>query len=87
MLVLSRKPNEEIIIDDGKIRIVVVKISKDQVKLGIDAPKDVIVDRGEIHDIKMQQTFTSQDTSHDLTQPSQKPEKHAEDPANIHSKL
>ena len=84
MLVLSRRPNEEIIINDGKIRIVVVKISKDQVKLGIDAPKDVTVDRGEIHDIKIQQTFTSQDTSHDLTQPSQKP-KHAEDATNIHS--
>lgn len=85
MLVLSRRPNEEIIINE-KIRIVVVRISKDQVKLGIDAPKDVIVDRGEIHEMKIQQTFTSQDTSHDLTQPSQKP-KYAEDPTNIHSKL
>jgi len=82
MLVLSRKLNEEIIIN-GQIRIVVVKISKDQVRLGIDAPKDIIVDRGEIHEMRTQQTFTSQDTSHDLTQPSQKPKKYAEDQVQL----
>lgn len=48
MLVLSRKRNEFIEIDDGKIRIVVVEIRGDKVRLGIDAPKEVVVHRREV---------------------------------------
>ncbi len=79
MLVLSRKPNEEIIVNDN-IRIVVVKVSKDQVKIGIDAPKNIVVDRGEIHELKTQQTFTSHDTNHDSV--IEKP-KYAEDQVQL----
>ena len=49
MLVLSRQKDEEIIID-GKIRVMVVAIRGDKVRIGIDAPKDVTVHRKEIHD-------------------------------------
>ena len=40
MLVLSRKPNETIVID-GNIRITVVSIRGNQVRLGIEAPDQV----------------------------------------------
>ena len=49
MLVLSRKKNESIVINDT-ITLVVVEIRGDKVRLGIEAPKDVSVHRKEIHD-------------------------------------
>jgi len=49
MLVLSRKKNESIIINDD-ITIVVVEIRGDKVRLGVDAPKDVPVHRMEVYD-------------------------------------
>lgn len=49
MLVLSRKKNESIIINDD-ITIVVVEIRGDKVRLGIEAPKEVPVHRKEIYD-------------------------------------
>ncbi|MFO0908315.1 MAG: carbon storage regulator CsrA [Isosphaeraceae bacterium] len=47
MLVLSRKLNEKIVIDGG-IVITVVKIDRNQVRIGIQAPGDVAVWREEI---------------------------------------
>jgi len=47
VLVLSRKINESVIIGDN-IQIMVVEIKGDQIKLGISAPKEVTVYRGEI---------------------------------------
>jgi len=47
MLVLSRKLNEKIVIDGG-IVITVVKIDRNQVRIGIEAPGDVEVFREEI---------------------------------------
>lgn len=49
MLVLSRKKNESIVIDD-RIKILVVDIRGDKVRLGIEAPKEVPVHRQEVHD-------------------------------------
>lgn len=49
MLVLSRKKNEAIIINNG-ITIVVVEIRGDKVRLGVDAPKEVPVHRREVYD-------------------------------------
>jgi carbon storage regulator CsrA len=47
MLVLSRKTNQSIMIGDA-IRVIVVGFDGDQVKLGIEAPRDVPVHRFEI---------------------------------------
>jgi carbon storage regulator CsrA len=47
MLVLSRKTGEKIVIDN-RITIVVNRISGNRVTLGIDAPSDVHVLRGEL---------------------------------------
>ena len=47
MLVLSRKKNESIVINDN-ITIVVVEIRGDKVRLGIECPKEVPVHRREV---------------------------------------
>ena len=44
MLVLSRRPGEEIIIN-GNIRVTVVSVKGDRVRLGIEAPASVPVRR------------------------------------------
>jgi carbon storage regulator len=49
MLILSRKKDESIIIN-GNIRITVVDFRGDKVRLGIDAPKDIIVHRQEVQE-------------------------------------
>ncbi len=48
MLILSRKKNESIIINDN-IEISVVEIKGDQIKLGINAPRSVKIFRQEIY--------------------------------------
>lgn len=52
MLVLTRKPQEKLVIDyhGMKIVITVCAIEGSRVRLGIDAPKSVRIDREEIHD-------------------------------------
>ena len=47
MLVLSRKQNQEILIGDN-IKITVLRIKGNTIRLGIDAPRDVNVLRGEL---------------------------------------
>jgi len=47
MLVLSRKLNERIVINDN-IVVTVVEIRGDRVRLGIEAPRDVPVHRREV---------------------------------------
>jgi carbon storage regulator len=48
MLVLSRKINQSIIIDD-KIEVIVLDVVKDQIKIGIKAPREITVLRKEIY--------------------------------------
>lgn len=47
MLILTRKVNERITIGD-QVEIVVLKASKDKVKLGINAPGTVVIQRNEL---------------------------------------
>lgn len=55
MLVLSRKNNESIVINDDLI-VTVVEIRGDKVRLGIEAPKNVPVHRKEVYEaIKKQE--------------------------------
>jgi carbon storage regulator len=49
MLVLSRKKNESIVINNDVI-VTVVEIRGDKVRLGIVAPKDVPVHREEVYE-------------------------------------
>lgn len=59
MLILSRKIGETLIID-GEIKVIVLDTKGNQVRLGIIAPKEVVVNREEIHkriqDAKNQET-------------------------------
>ena len=49
MLVLSRKKNESIVINDN-IVITVVDVKGDKVRLGLDAPREVSIHRSEIYE-------------------------------------
>ena len=49
MLVLSRKPDESIMVGDDVV-ITILGIKGQQVKLGIDAPPDVKVHREEVYE-------------------------------------
>ena len=52
MLILARKENEEILIGND-IKVVIVSISKNTVKLGIEAPRNTMILRSElVNDIK-----------------------------------
>ncbi len=49
MLVLSRKKNEAIVINDN-ITVTIVEIRGEKVRLGVLAPKEMPVHRQEVHD-------------------------------------
>ena len=50
MLVLSRKKNESIVINN-EITITIIEVRGDKVRVGVEAPRDVPVHRKEIYDI------------------------------------
>lgn len=68
MLVLSRKKNESIIINDH-ITVTVVEVRGDKVRLGIEAPKDVTVHRREIYE-----AIRNQVEAHETSAPPVTPE-------------
>jgi carbon storage regulator len=47
MLILTRKLGESIIIEDN-IKVTVVSINNQQIKLGIEAPKHITINREEV---------------------------------------
>lgn len=52
MLVLTRRLSETLIVthpDGTKIKFTVLGVKGNQVRIGVDAPKEVTVDREEIH--------------------------------------
>ncbi len=51
MLILSRKVNEEILIGQD-ITVMVVELRGDKVRLGIEAPEEMEVDRKEVREAK-----------------------------------
>jgi carbon storage regulator len=56
MLVLTRRVSEEIIIttaDGQEITVAVLGVRGNQVRLGVNAPHDVVIDRMEIHERKL----------------------------------
>jgi carbon storage regulator len=52
MLILARRPNESLVIGNN-ITLTVLAINGNQVRLGITAPRDVIIDREEVHQRKL----------------------------------
>ena len=62
MLILTRKMNQSIVIgdDSNKVTITVLGVQGGQVRLGVDAPREVSVHREEIYDrIKSDTTIDS----------------------------
>ncbi|WP_423063287.1 carbon storage regulator CsrA [Candidiatus Paracoxiella cheracis] len=49
MLVLTRSVGERLIIGNGEITLTILDVRGNQVRLGIDAPKDISVHREEIY--------------------------------------
>ena len=49
MLVVTRKQDESLIISDN-IEVTILEVSKDKVKIGISAPKEVKIIRSELKD-------------------------------------
>jgi len=63
MLILSRKVNEKVVINDD-ITISIIEIRGDQVRVGIDAPKKIKVFRQEVYDaIKAENKAASESAS------------------------
>jgi carbon storage regulator len=61
MLVLTRKVHQSIMIGDD-IEVVVLEVRGEQVRLGINAPKNVTVHRQEIYEQIRQETVGSSET-------------------------
>lgn len=61
MLVLARRLNESIMIGDD-IEVVIIDIKGDQVKLGIRAPKNVMVHRKEIYQEIKQENIAAKES-------------------------
>lgn len=49
MLVVSRKKDESIIIGEN-IKVTIVEIAKDRIRIGVDAPESVKIVRSELYD-------------------------------------
>jgi len=79
MLVLSRKPNEEIVVPELGITIKVVKCGRGHVRLGVSAPNSVRVWRGELafdHELEeaseVELTGSGQDAEVDRTKAAER---------------
>ena len=66
MLVLTRRINESIVINDD-VSVLVVEVRGDRVRLGIEAPKDITVHRKEIYDV-IQSTDSEKPKKHRLVE-------------------
>jgi carbon storage regulator len=53
MLVLSRKIGEQIVIGNGEVVIEILSQKQGSIKLGFSAARNITIDRGEIHQLKM----------------------------------
>ena len=48
MLILTRKPQEGFILDDGRVWIRILEVTGSRVKLGVEASRDVSIVRDEL---------------------------------------
>ncbi len=67
MLVLSRRKGEAVIIGDG-IKVTVIDVRGDQIRLGIDAPRTVSVHREEVYEQVLAENAAAAQTA-DLASP------------------
>jgi carbon storage regulator len=50
MLVLARKKNESIDIDNGRIKITIIDVRGDNVRIGVEAERNISVHRTEVQE-------------------------------------
>ena len=62
MLVLSRKAGQKLVIDDN-ITIIIQRISGNRVSIGIEAPDDVHIMRGELERIRREFVQSEDETA------------------------
>jgi len=56
MLVLTRRPNEKVVVGEyGALKIQILGVEKGQVRLGFIAPDDLPIDREEIFNLKKEE--------------------------------
>ncbi len=65
MLVLTRKVNESITIGND-ITITVLDIRRNQVRIGIEAPRDTSVHRTEIYELIVEENVKASQLPHDV---------------------
>ena len=58
MLILTRRLGEALMVGN-EIKVIVLGVKGNQVQIGVDAPKDVVVHREEVYD-RLQQETTQQ---------------------------
>jgi carbon storage regulator len=68
MLVLSRRLNQAIVIG-GAVRVTVLAITPSRIELGVEAPREILVDREEVH---VRRNVDGDRCAQDLTWLSQK---------------
>jgi carbon storage regulator len=64
MLVLTRKVNQSIVIGD-EIEVVVLEVRGEQVRIGVRAPKTVVVHRKEVYEQILQENLQAASASLD----------------------
>ncbi len=86
MLILTRKLGESVIIGDD-VKITVVEVNKQQIKIGVDAPKNIIIHREEVYlKIKEENELASTSNIIDLNNSSEQLKTEKDLKTNIFSK-
>lgn len=66
MLILTRKPGESVVIGkDAGVKIVVLNVNSNQVKLGFEADPSIVVNREEIHKRIQRERYLTQEEQAD----------------------
>ena len=67
MLILTRKLGESIVIGNGGIKISILDFNGKQLRVGIEAPRDIPVHRGEVYEAIQEQNRQAADSNFPIT--------------------